>query len=201
MLVPVRHLTLRGSWLLRAALLASLSGHWVANAIFDQDQYGGAGPEIIGRLHDPALVQTALALVILVIVTAWDRRRSCRGQGHFLAGLGSRQLAWVLLGVQVLLFVGMEISERIAIEAFSAVPTGVEPLGAGFISELLVAISSALLLSVLGETTARLVSRLRARWAPRSVSLHSRLQLGDPVRRRFALVGAGAVRAPPRLAL
>jgi hypothetical protein len=201
MLAPVRHLTLRGSWLLRATLLASLSGHWVANAIFDRDEYGGASPEVISRLHDPALVQTGIALVILLILTAWDRRRTCRGQDHFLAGLGRLQLVWVFLGVQVLLFVGMETSERIAIEAFSAVSTGVEPIGAGFIPELLVAIGSVLLLSVLGETTARIVASLRSRRSSRLVPLHRRLPLGGSVRRRCVLIGAGAVRAPPRPAL
>ena len=189
-------LTLRASALLPAAVLTAGAGHWIANALFDRDEYAGAGAEVVGRLHDPAIVQSAVALIIIGVLASWDRVRSRRGRVHVLAGVGRSQLLWILLGVQVLLFVAMEASERMAIEALSSAPTGVEPLGVGFVSELIVAIGSALLLAVLGEATARIVASLRRRPA-RPVPLGGWVPFDASGPARQVLVGAGGERAPP----
>jgi hypothetical protein len=193
----VHRLTLRASSLLPAAVLTAVTGHWVANALFDRDEYAGAGADVVGRLHDPAIVQSAIALVIIGVLASWDRVRSRRGRVHVLAGIGPNQLVLILLGVQVFLFVALEASERMVIETLSTVPTGVEPLGAGFVSELIVAIGSAILLAVLCEATARIVASLRRR-SGRPVSLGDWVPFDESGPPRNVLVGAGRERAPPR---
>jgi hypothetical protein len=154
----VRRGILRPVSTLRVAIVTALFGHWLANALFDREQYTGAGPYILGRLDEPILVQGGLALIALTILTIRDRRR---GAGSFLDGLGRARLVLLLVGIQLALFVGMEATERMAIEAIAGERTDVGVFGTGFLPEFVVAIGSALLLAMLGEATKRILDLLR----------------------------------------
>lgn len=183
---------MRGVSLLRATVATALLGHWIANSLFDRDQYAGGGPEVLSRLDDPILVQTGLALIAITLLTLWDRR-----QGSLLAGLGRLQLVGSLVAAQLVLFVSMEATERLAIDALSAEPLDVGVFGAGFLAEFVVAVGSALLLAALGAATKRILRLLRSREvAVDAAPSQPVVVVGfGPLPR--ALAGAGGVRAPP----
>jgi hypothetical protein len=188
----------RGIRLIRAALLTALAGHWIADAIFDREQYAGATPEVLGALNDPILVQTVLVLIASAALTVCGYRRRREGAASLFASLGRTHLLGVLVGAQLLLFVGMEATERLSIDVLhqeESISVGV--FGTGFAAELVVAIGTALALALLGEATARFVGRLRARdrVAATDAPLSNSRRGFDPAPR--ALVGAGGVRAPP----
>jgi hypothetical protein len=187
---------LRPVSLLRVGIVTALFGHWLANALFDRDQYTGAGPHILGRLDEPFLVQTGLALIALAILTIRDRRR---GAGSFLAGFGRAQMVLLLVGIQLALFVGMEATERLAIEVIAGERTDVGVFGTGFLPELVVAIGSALLLAMLGEATKRILDLLREDEGAAPDPKVSTFALSGFAPAPEVLAGSGGVRAPPSL--
>lgn len=182
--------------LLRVGIVTALFGHWLANALFDRDQYTGAGPHILGRLDEPFLVQTGLALIALAILTIRDRRR---GAGSFLAGFGRAQMVLLLVGIQLALFVGMEATERLAIEVIAGQRTDVGVFGTGFLPELVVAIGSALLLAMLGEATKRMLDLLHEDEGAAPDPQVSTFALSGFTPAPEVLAGSGGVRAPPSL--
>lgn len=183
--------------LLRASLATTLIGHWIANALFDRDQYPGAHPSVLARLDDPLLVQAGLVVFAIAALTAWDRRRRRRGIAGASVRLPSRQLATLLIGTQLVLFLGMEATERLAIGTIVPGEGEVGVFGVGFVAELVVALGSALVIAAIGEVTTRIVELLRPPVTERAHRVTS-----IPSMRGFALapgvlVGAGGVRAPP----
>jgi hypothetical protein len=189
----VRAKTIRTTSLVRAAIITSLVGHWVANALFDADQYAGAGDRILGLLDLPILVQALLGLIALALLSWRDRRAR---EGSSLAGWGRARLAVLLVGLVCVLFVGMESSERLTIEVLAGEQADVRVFGEGFVAELLVAVGSALMLAILGATTKRILGPLRPRRVAASSSRGSLLGPGFRPALRV-LSGAGGVRAPP----
>jgi hypothetical protein len=190
----------RGILLLGAALVTALSGHWVANILFDRDQYAGATPSLLGHLNDPVLVQTVLVCVALAALAIWGRSRARRRARSLFAGLGRLQLIGVLVTAQVCLFVGMEVWERVAIASICCERVHVGAFGAGFVAELLVAVGSAIAIAVFGAATARVVRLLRIRRPERSARLKELAAHREFVRLPQVLAGTGGVRAPHSLA-
>ena len=190
----MERVSFRATSLLRAVVVTSLVGHWLANALFDDDQYAGAGADLLARLDDPFLVQAAFGILVLAIVSAWDRRRrSDRAQ------LTATKLSFVVLLIclQLVVFVGLEASERLAVEAIAGEAADVGVFGVGFLAELAVAVASAFVLLVLFEAAKRFFPRARpglfsTTERPRRLALsHGFLPLPS------TLSGAGGVRAPP----
>ena len=190
----------RGILLLGAALVTALTGHWVANLLFDRDQYAGASPKLLGHLNDPVLVQTILVGVALAALAIWGRGRERRRAAPLFAGLGRLQLIGVLVAAQLCLFVGMEVWERLAIASICCERVHVGAFGAGFIAELLVAVGSAIAIAVFGAATARVVQLLRIRRPEREARLREHPSHREYVRLPQVLAGTGGVRAPPSLA-
>jgi hypothetical protein len=183
--------------LLRASLVTTLIGHWIANAMFDRDQYAGAHPRVLAHLDDPLLVQAGLVVLAIAVLTAWDRRRERRGIAARSVDLTYQHLVALLIGTQLILFLGMEATERLAIGTILPGGGDVGVFGAGFVAELIVALGSALVLAALGEVTTRIGEQLRPQHperAPRFTPIPSSRGF-DPTPR--VLVGAGGVRAPP----
>jgi len=189
----------RGVSLLRAFLVSALVGHWVANALFDRDEYAGADPSTIGHLYDPILVQTALVLLAALALTIWERRRRGTGGESVLAGVGFHRLLGFFLVSQLLLFLGMEITERLAIGTLFGEPFYVGMLGSGFVAELLVAVGSVFLLALLGAATTRLVEALRSRDGTAGEESRETFLPHEFPRPPRVLAGAGGVRSPPTL--
>jgi len=186
----VERVTIRTTSLIRAVIVTSLVGHWVANALFDPDQYPGAGSELLARLDDPFLVQAALGLLAVAALSIWGR------SGGREVSVGRSSLALLLIGLQLFIFVGLESSERWAVDLFADGRAHIGIFGTGFVAELIVAVGSALILAVLAEVTKRWLRPLRPaalRAAPERTSLVS----GDFTPSPRALSGAGGVRAPP----
>jgi hypothetical protein len=185
---------MRPESLLRVAIVTALVGHWLANALFDRDQYTDAGPLILGRLDEPILVQTGLALIAVAILTIRGRRREA---WSFFAGFGRVRMVLLLVGIQLALFVGMEATERLAIEVIAGERTDVGVFGTGFLAEFVVAIGSALLLAMLGEATKRILDLLRADEGAASEPQASTFVLSGFAPAPKVLAGSGGVRAPP----
>jgi hypothetical protein len=192
MLPVVERVTIRTFSLIRAVIVTSLLGHWVANALFDRDQYSQAGPDLLTRLDDPFLMQVALGLVVVVFLSIRGRRRV----EHSYISLGRLPLTFLLVAIQFLVFVSLESSERLVVDLFAGGDTDVGVFGAGFVAELVVAVGSAVILAVVAEATKRLFQFL----SPGELRSDERqklpLSLGfaPPLR---ALSGAGGVRGPP----
>jgi hypothetical protein len=182
-------------WLfwLRGTLLSALTGHWVANALFDPDQYSEASLEYSWRASLPILVQTFLVLVVVVGLGPLSRRSVLLGR-RGPARPSLRRLLTLFVTSQVLLFLAMELSERVV----QREPFGDGLLSSGFVLELVFAIGSALLLAALGTAAARVIRSFRRQPATSAVS--DRLGL---LRRTLApthpVVLVGGVRAPPPL--
>lgn len=188
----------RGISLLKAASLTALVGHWVANVLFDRDQYEGAAPEVVARLNDPIAVQALVVVVALVALTAWERRRVRALSRPFLENAGRLQLLAILVVLQAGLFVGMEVSERFTIAALSSEPVHVGLFGDGFLAEVLVALPSALALALVGARTVQIIESFRSSPLPaRAESVTAVLLDRVFARRCLVLAGAGGVRAPP----
>lgn len=181
------------TFLFRAALATALLGHWLANALFDRDQYTGAGSQFLNRLDDPLLIQGLFGLVAIGALTIFDRRRKA---SRWSWRARHPSVLVLLVVVQLALFLAMEASERLAIAALLEQEADVSIFGTGFIAELLVAVGSAVLLAVAGEATRRVLHGLRRepeRAAPRSTTS---LVVGRTPSTSL-LVGGGGVRAPP----
>jgi len=192
MLLLVERVTIRTVSLIRALIVTSLLGHWVANALFDRDQYSGASPELLTRLDDPFLVQAAIGFLLVVALSIRDRRRVDP------SSISPRRLPLIVLlvALQLLVFIGLESSERLAVHLFSDGTADVGILGAGFVAELAVAVGSALFLAVVGEATKRLFKFLRPAELRSDEPQKLPIPLGftPPLR---TLSGAGGGRAPP----
>jgi hypothetical protein len=185
----VERVTVRTSSLLRAVIATSLAGHWIANTLFDADQYRG-NTALLDKLNAPFLVQAALALVAIVVL-------SMRGKAsRSLVSLDRSTLAAVLVGLQVVLFVGLEASERLALGMLADGTGELGVFGVGFLTELLVAVGTSLLLVVGAEATRRLLATREPRTWP-----HAQLQAvpdAPGVRPPLeAVSGSGGDRAPP----
>lgn len=109
-------------------------------------------------------------------------------------GGGIRTLA--LLVFQLVLFVALEGSERLAIEALAGEHTTASPFEVGFVAELLVAVAVAGVLSFAGDAAHRSLGGREVPPALADAPLAWRLAAG-PIRATSVLVGAGANRAPP----
>lgn len=188
----MERVSIRTTSVVRAVIVTSLVGHWVANALFDRNEYPGAGRELLARLDDPFLFQAALGLLVVAVVSIPKRWRT--QDPHPFAG--RLPLACLLVGLQIVVFVGLESTERFAIELVAGSDADVGIFGAGFVAELIVAVGSALFLAVLAEATKRWLGSVRP------------VELGPMDERRSlsfpgyappprALSGAGGVRAPP----
>jgi hypothetical protein len=193
MLRPVERVSIRTTSVVRGVIVTSLLGHWVANALFDRDEYPGAGGELLARLDDPFLVQALLGLLVVACVSIPKRWRTQEPR----AFAGRLPLACLLVGLQLVVFVGLESSERVTVELFAGDEAHVGIFGAGFVAELVVAVGSALILAVLAEATKRWLGILRPAelGPPRESRLLSSVGFVPP---RRVLSGAGGVRAPPR---
>jgi hypothetical protein len=185
----VRGAAVRTSSMLRAVILTSLAGHWIANALFDADQYQG-NAALLAKLNDPFLIQAALALGAIAVLSM--RGTASRPRVSVDRGI----LAVALVGVQVLLFVGLEASERWAIDVFAGGHAEVGVFGVGFLGELLVAVGTSLLLVVGAEATRRLLDTGQPRtWPhaqPQTVPHAPGVKPAPEV-----VSGSGGDRAPP----
>lgn len=176
---------------LRAAIITTVVGHGFANALFDGDQYG-ATPDLLARLDDPFLVQSAIALLAVAALSLHRRGKapSDRRIGRFSTA------AW-LIAVQVVLFLAMECSERLAIDAIGGAEVAVEPFEVGFVAELIVALGSALILTLFGEAARRILGvRGAERLSSRQPAILAPILPGHAP--ATASLAVGAVRAPPR---
>lgn len=174
----------------RGALLSAICGHWIANTLFDPDQYTRAGLEYTWRASLPILLQTILVLFVVVMLGPLSKGRA-RSSSRRIRSHPPR-LVMVLATSQLLLFLLMEVSERIV----QREPFTDGLLASGFVFELLLAIGSVLLLAGLGSAALRVIRSLRRR--PTTAAIE------DPVglaRRHVApaheLIVVGDVRAPP----
>ena len=184
----------RGIALLRASLLTVLGGHVVANLIFDRDQYVGAASIVQQHLQDPILFQAAFVALAALALSIWGRRR--RSRQELFSSLGRIRLIGVLLVFQTFVFIAMEGSERLAIDAIFDVLDPVAPFGEDFVAELLVALVSALVLGGLGLATARVI-HLAGRRSGGVAQPDLSLPATVSVRHRSVTLPAGSVRGPP----
>ena len=187
----------RGIRLLRAALPTALVGHWIANALFDREQYAGLSPRVLQHLNDPLLIQGLFTALAVAGLTVWLRSRFRGGTASLLAGSRTLRAIGVLLVAQLCVFVAMEATERLALAALYPEAAEVGVFGEGFLAELAVAVGTALGLSFVGAATVRVVRILRgSRAAPRS-DRRPWVVVGDFFRPPLVLRGTGSVRAPP----
>jgi hypothetical protein len=178
--------------LVRASLIVALGGHLVANLIFDEGEYVGAGAELVRHLQDPFAVQVAIVGIITAALTRWLRHRPPSVQAS--EARDAKRIA-VLVGLQLLLFVSMEASERLLIDAIWDVPHAVEPFGDGFVQELIVALTCSAALAAVGTAAARVLSTGRQ---PNEVVVPDAwLQIADVGTHRSLGLSAPSVRGPP----
>ncbi len=178
------------SWLfwVRGTLLSAICGHAIANALFDADEYRHAGLSYSWSAYIPMLIQA------LVVVGAWWalgrvrwRRRSTVDPTRHL-----RRLLAALVASQLVLFMLLEVTERIA----QRDPFAEGLFGSGFMFELSFAIGSALVLIALGFAVLRLVRSVRRR--PPVLVAHIRTPSRPVVVSLVRRVSrAGGTRAPP----
>lgn len=174
-------------------MLCAMSGHWIANAALDRDQYGRAGLEYTWRASLPILIQTILVMLVVVLVGPLSMRRGpIKRSRSATRPVTRRRLLTLLVTSQLLLFLLMEVSERIV----QREPFRDGLLASGFIFELLFAIGSALLLAVLGCAAVHVIRSTRRQ--PRAATIEDRVDLipqHTPLARPLIVVGD--VRAPP----
>lgn len=139
------------------------------------------------------LVQALVGVLVITVLTVLDRCRHTTApwRPNGLGGIAA------LVGCQVALFVGLEGSERLAIEALAGDEAPVEPFEVGFVAELLVAVGLSIVLAFAGEAARRCLGQP----APRAIVpdvTPAADRLTGHVPRMADLVGAGGDRAPPR---
>jgi hypothetical protein len=185
----VTRVTVRTASLLRAVIITSLAGHWIANTLFDADQYR-RNAALLARLNDPFLVQAALALLAIAVL-------SLRGRaGGSFVSVDRLTVATLLIGVQVVLFIGLEASERWALVMLTDGSAEVGVFGVGFLAELLVAVGTSLLLVVGAEAMRRLLTPGQPRTWPHAQSQTVPNSPGVIPSMRI-VSGSGGDRAPP----
>ena len=178
------------AWLfwVRGTLLSAICGHAVANALFDADEYRQAGLSYSWSALIPMAIQA------LVVVGAWWAlgRVRWRWRPRAEPTRHLRRLLAALIASQLVLFVVLEVTERIA----QRDPFAEGLFGSGFLFELSFAVGSALVLIALGFAVLRVIRSIRrqppavvARFQPPSAPL-----VVPIVRRELR---PGGTRAPP----
>jgi hypothetical protein len=183
--------TPRWAFWARATLACAICGHWIANAVLDRGQYTEVGLEYTWRASIPILVQTALVMLAVIAVGPLARRMGTPGTRDSDRPRRSSLLT-LLLASQLLLFLAMEVSERIV----QREPFTEGLLASGFVFELAFAIGSALVLGVLGSIAIRIARVVRRRPAATPIEDSLGLSPRHGVVARPVLV-VGSVRAPP----
>lgn len=178
------------AWLfwVRGTLLSAICGHAVANALFDADEYHHAGLSYSWSAFIPMAIQA------LVVVGAWwglgrirwQPRRTLEPTRHL------RRLLAALIASQLVLFLLLEVTERIA----QRDPFAEGLFGSSFLFELSFAIGSALVLVALGFAVLRVIRSIR-REHPAVVAriLAPNTPVVVPLVRRT--LRPGGTRAPP----
>jgi hypothetical protein len=180
----------------RGTLLSAVSGHWIANVLLDPGQYGRAGLEYTWRALLPGLLQTILVLLIAVALGPLSRRSRSAEDSRAQPRSNLLRLLILLATCQLLLFLLMEVSERI----IQREPFADGLFASGFAIELLFAIVSAFLLVALGSVALRVLGSLphRARTAPIDDRVPA---VPERVVPAHAVVFVGGIRAPPLLSV
>jgi hypothetical protein len=191
-------MTSRPRWLLwaRGILLSAICGHWIANWVLDRNEYAQAGLEYTWRASIPILIQTILALLVVLLLGPLAAR--WRSANISRAPIGTFRLFLLtrLVTSQLLLFLLLEVSERLV----QREPFSEGLLESGFVFELLFAIGSALVVAALGSVALRVMRAPRreptaATGEDRVASIAEYLVFSRP------LIVVGDVRAPPLLSV
>lgn len=188
-----RRMAAKPRWLFwaRGTLLSAICGHWIANTVLDPDQYTRAGLEYTWRASLPIVIQTILILLVVLMLGPLSKRSRSAQNSPAARSFGS-SLLMLLATSQLLLFLLMEVSERIV----QREPFAEGLLASGFAFELLFAIGSALLLAGLGSAALRVIRSLRRR--PTTATIEDPLGLArQHVAPAHELIVVGDVRAPP----
>jgi hypothetical protein len=143
------------AWLfwVRGTLLSAICGHAIANVLFDADEYRRAGLAVTWSAFVP------LAIQALVVVGAWWALGRVRWRARPAAQPAQhlRRLLAALIGSQLVLFMLLEVTERIA----QRDPFAEGLFGSSFLFELSFAIGSALVLVALGLAVLRVIRSIR----------------------------------------
>lgn len=188
--------TSRWVFLARGSLLAAICGHWIANWVLDKDEYTRAGLEYTWRASIPIVVQTILVLLVVVVLGPLSARRTATENSRAPSRSYRLNLLTLLTTSQLLLFLLLEVSERIV----QREPFTDGLLASGFALELLFAIGSALLLAGLGSVALRVIRSPRRQ--PTTTAIEARIGLTpESVACIRPLILVGDVRAPPLVAV
>jgi len=180
------------AWLfwVRGTLLSAICGHAVANALFDADEYHHAGLSYSWSAFVPMAIQA------LVVVGAWWALGRIRWRPRPMASPARhlRRLLAALIASQLVLFMLLEVTERIA----QRDPFAEGLFGSSFLFELSFAIGSALVLIALGFAVLRVIRSIRRqpRVVVAQIEATSRPAVAPLVRRASR---PGGTRAPPLL--
>ena len=178
------------AWLfwVRGTLLSAICGHAIANALFDADEYRHAGLSYSWSAFIP------LAIQALVVVGAWWALGRLRWRPRPAASpvRHLRRLLAVLIASQLVLFMLLEVTERIA----QRDPFAEGLFGSSFLFELSFAIGSALVLVALGFAVLRVIRSIR-RQPPTLIAqtVAPNRPVTAPIVRRASR--PGGTRAPP----
>jgi hypothetical protein len=186
----------RPTWVFwtRGSLIGAISGHWLANVLLDGDQYSEVGLRYSWRASVPLIVQTILVLVVLVLLKPMSERRNGGPAPPRSTPLRPARSLMLVTASQLLLFLLMEVSERI----YQGEPFTEGLLASGFPFELVIAIASSLLLIGLGSVALRMMRAPRRR--PTTRAIEDRLgPISHQASPSQALIVVGDVRAPPPL--
>jgi hypothetical protein len=180
------------AWLfwVRGTLLSAICGHAIANALFDADEYHHAGLSVSWSAFIPMAIQA------LVVVGAWWALARIRWRPRPMASPTRhlRRLLAALIASQLVLFMLLEVTERIA----QRDPFAEGLFGSSFLFELSFAIGSALVLVALGFAVLRVIRSIR-RQQPivvAQIAAPDRPVVVPLVRRTLR---PGGTRAPPLL--
>lgn len=174
----------RRFWI-RGTLIAAIAGHWIANVLFDDDQYARAGLIADWTASLPAFVQTAILLGIVVAMG--------RSPGPATRPSHPVRLVAALVSAQLGLFFLLETSERL-LQRAPFVDKGI--FGSGFLLELAFAVGSALLLAAIGSAIAGIARSIRREPPSRAlVDVPVALRTDRPTAADPSV--PGDVRAPP----
>lgn len=178
------------AWLfwVRGTLVSAICGHAVANALFDADEYHHAGLSYSWSAFIPMAIQA------LVVVGAWWALGRITWRPHATASPARhlRRLLAALIASQLVLFLLLEVTERIA----QRDPFAEGLFGSSFLFELSFAIGSALVLVALGFAVLRVMRSIQ-RHPPvvvAQIPTANRPVVVAPVRRSLR---PGGTRAPP----
>jgi hypothetical protein len=180
----------RPAWLfwVRSTLLSAICGHAIANALFDADEYHHAGLSFSWSAFIPMTIQA------FVVVGAWWGlgRIRWRLRPRLEPARHLRRLLAALIASQLVLFMLLEVTERIARRD----PFAEGLFGSSFLFELTFAIGSALVLIALGFAVLRVIRSIRRR-QPAVITriLTPSRPVAVPLVRRT--LRPGGTRAPP----